>query len=232
MVLDAFLKGFGGELKTRFINWLFLGENYTIFNNILVSVDEVSTQIDHVIVSKYGIFAVETKDKTGWIFGDEYKPEWTQVIFGKKYHFPNPLRQNYRHTRCLAELLDIEDTKIHSLVIFWGDCEFKTKMPENVIKGGLFNGKFKNYVFCKREILLNQEEITRICDCLTEAKNNSGILSGFKHIKNLKERYSSETKCPKCGGDLIKRISSKGENAGQYFLGCSNFPRCKYIKHI
>jgi predicted RNA-binding Zn-ribbon protein involved in translation (DUF1610 family) len=83
-------------------------------------------------------------------------------------------------------------------------------MPENVIKGGLFNGKFKNYVFCKREILLNQEEITRICDCLTEAKNNSGILSGFKHIKNLKERYSSETKCPKCGGDLIKRISSKG----------------------
>jgi restriction system protein len=232
MSLDAILKGFGGELKTRFINWLFLGEDYKIFNNILIEVNQISTQIDHIIVSKYGIFAVETKDKTGWIFGDEFQPEWTQTIFGHKQQFQNPLRQNYRHTKSLSELLDIDHEKIHSLIIFWGDCEFKTNMPLNVIKGGLFNGKFKEYILSKRDVLLSQDEIDRISLHLAEAKNNSGLLNSLKHTHNLKTRYDSVTKCPKCGGELIERTAKSGQNTGKNFLGCSNYPKCRYSKNI
>ncbi|MFC1873373.1 nuclease-related domain-containing protein [Chloroflexota bacterium] len=85
MGIEAIIKGFGGELKTRFIYWLFLGKGFTVFNNILIEVDGVSTQIDHIIVSKYGIFSVETKDKTGWLYGSEKQSQWTQTIFGKRY---------------------------------------------------------------------------------------------------------------------------------------------------
>lgn len=65
MGLEALSKGWAGELKTKFINGLFLDEQYRRFNNVIIQTDNGSTQIDHVIVSKYGLFAVETKDKKG-----------------------------------------------------------------------------------------------------------------------------------------------------------------------
>ena len=36
--------------------------------------------------------------------------------------------------------------------------------------------------------------------------------------------------CPKCGGELIQRAATKGQYAGQKFWGCSNFPKCKFVK--
>lgn len=230
--LEALFRGWTGELKTKFINGLFLNEQYQIFNNVIIQTERGSTQIDHVIVSKYGLFAIETKDKTGWIFGDTKQEQWTQVIYNKKYQFQNPLRQNYRHTKALSEFLGIEHDKIHSLVIFWGDCEFKSPMPDNVFKGSIFNGKFKNYIQSKNITLLSPDEIDRICSDLIRAKDSAGFLAGWHHSKELKDRYSSTTTCPKCGGDLVKRTSNRGQRTGRPFLGCSNYPRCHYIKDL
>ena len=36
--------------------------------------------------------------------------------------------------------------------------------------------------------------------------------------------------CPKCGGELVQRAATKGQYAGQKFWGCSNFPKCKFVK--
>ena len=36
--------------------------------------------------------------------------------------------------------------------------------------------------------------------------------------------------CPKCGGELVERIATKGQYAGQKFWGCSSFPKCKFVK--
>jgi restriction system protein len=88
--LEALFKGWTGELKTKFINGLFFDKQYRIFNNIIIQTERGSTQIDHVIVSKYGLFAIETKDKTGWIFGDPDQERWTQVIYKKSSLFRIP----------------------------------------------------------------------------------------------------------------------------------------------
>jgi len=34
-------------------------------------------------------------------------------------------------------------------------------------------------------------------------------------------------KCPKCGNNLVERRSKWGKT----FIGCSNYPECKYIKN-
>ena len=39
-----------------------------------------TTQIDHVVVSKYGLFTIETKNYRGKIYGDDARDKWTQVI--------------------------------------------------------------------------------------------------------------------------------------------------------
>ena len=232
MGLEAIIKGWQGELKTKFINWLFLGDGFTVFNNIIIQTDHGSTQIDHVVVSKYGLFVIETKDKSGWLFGDANQSQWTQVLHKKKYEFQNPLRQNYGHTKSLSEYLGIDHNKLHSLVIFWGDCVFKTPMPDNVIKGGIFNSKFRNYVQSKNAVLLSPQEVDKACSDLKTARENSGFLDSVRHAKETKSKYDSTTVCPKCGGQLVKRVPRANQGTKRPFLGCSNFPRCRYIKEI
>jgi len=75
-------------------------------------------------------------------------------------------------------------------------------------------------------------EVDKVCSDLTRAQEEASFFGGLRHNRELKEKYASTTICPKCGGDLIKRISRKGQYAEKPFLGCSNYPRCHYIKDI
>lgn len=63
------------------------------------------TQIDHIVVSNYGIFCIETKSYWGWIFGNVNDEYWTQVIYRHKERFYNPMRQNYGHMKSIKEIL-------------------------------------------------------------------------------------------------------------------------------
>lgn len=223
------LKGRTGELKTKTLIGQFLDNQYRVFNNIIIRTERGSTQIDHVIVSKYGVFAIETKDKNGWIFGNPTREEWTLVIYNKKLQFQNPLRQNYRHTKSLSEFLGIEHKKIHSLVIFWGDCEFKSPMPDNVSKGGVLGGNFIDYIHSKTTTLLSPDEIDGICSDLVRAKDSTDLLASWHHSRELEERYSSTTICPKCSAALVKRTVSRGQRAGKTTLACNN---CHYTRNL
>jgi hypothetical protein len=80
---------------------------YALINNILVpSTGNIAlTQIDHVLVSRFGVFCIETKARSGYIFGSKNDRNWTQCIYGKKKSFFNPVRQNYCHTSSLERLL-------------------------------------------------------------------------------------------------------------------------------
>lgn len=220
------LKGYVGELKTRTMNSLLLNGDYHRFNNVIINTEGISTQIDHIIVSRYGIFVIETKDKSGWIYGSEKGNEWTQTFHKSKYKFQNPLHQNYRHTKTLSSFLKIPHNKIHSVIMFWGDCQFKTAMPENVIKGDA-----TGHIRSKKDILFEDDEVMQICEALQKVKDTTPLLGGYQHVKSLKERYKSETICPKCGKALVKRTIKNGPQAGEQFLGCSGYPHCRYIKH-
>lgn len=222
----ALVKGWVGELGTDLSQRLLLDHNvYHCFNNTLVNGGSRETQIDHIIVSKYGLFVVETKNKSGWIYGNAKDKTWTQVFYNTKFKFQNPLRQNYLHTKTLADSLEIDHSKVHSVVVFWGG-KFKNKMPENVITWH----EYTRYIKSKKDILFTDEEVDRICIQLQNIKDETTFLGGLRHAKSLQDRYSSTTICPKCGGKLVERISKKGQNAGTNFLGCENYPRCVYIK--
>lgn len=56
-------------------------EDYKVINNLLVNINGQTTQIDHVVVSEYRIFVIETKYYQGDIFGDENSEYWTQNIY-------------------------------------------------------------------------------------------------------------------------------------------------------
>lgn len=68
-----------------------------------------TTQVDHVIVSRFGVFVIETKNHKGWVFGEERSRKWAQVIYRNKYQFLNPLRQNYKHLKAVQEVTGLKN---------------------------------------------------------------------------------------------------------------------------
>lgn len=108
---------------------------YHLLNNITIPVDDGTTQIDHILLSRYGVFVIETKHYSGWIFAHPTGRTWTQVKYRYKSKFQNPLRQNYKHVRVVKSLLHfIPPEHIHSLVVFTGDGVFKTERPAGVVQ--------------------------------------------------------------------------------------------------
>lgn len=115
----------------------YLSAEYILLNNCtLPDQKDGTTQIDHILISPYGVFIVETKNYTGWIFGNAHQKQWTQKIYKKSYKFQNPLHQNYKHIKVLEMVLsDVVDPQyLHSIVVFTARSEFKTDMPENVFR--------------------------------------------------------------------------------------------------
>ena len=111
------LRGWFGEKKTTFSMWLSLDKHvYRRFHDVIIPSKKGTTQIDHLLVSPYGLFIVETKNKKGWIFGSGDQPKWTQSVYGRKYSFQNQLRQTFRQKKVLSEYLQIDESTIQTVV--------------------------------------------------------------------------------------------------------------------
>jgi restriction system protein len=226
--LRSIIKGWVGEVQGTLAKKIFLDPNiYVDINNVTIPTCNGTTQIDHVIVSRYGVFVVETKNMDGWIFGDEKNAQWTQSIFGKKYKFQNPLRQNYRHTKALSEFLSIDHSKFMSVVMFWGECEFKTSLPANVMSRG-----YTGYIKSHTNVMFSDQEVQEIAAALKDGMLPKSWITRRQHVTSLKERFSSTTTCPKCGSPLVLRIAKSGANAGSQFFGCTKYPACRYVARL
>lgn len=217
-----------GEIQGTIAKKVFLDPKiYLDLNNVTIPTLNGTTQVDHIIVSRYGIFVIETKNMHGWIFGDEKNAQWTQSIFGEKYKFQNPLHQNYRHTKALSEFLSIDHNKFISVIMFWGDCELKTSLPPNVMTRG-----YTSYIKSHTSELFSDQETQEIAIALKEGALPKGWSTSREHVASLKERFSSSSKCPKCGSVLVIRTAKSGANVGSKFFGCSQYPACRYVAKL
>jgi hypothetical protein len=166
-ILSLSQKALLGEQHTNLVQRLLLNpSDYHVFNNIRLDAPWGISQLDHVIISRFGIFVIESKWRNGWVFGDADDMKWTIVLYRKKYSFQNPIRQNSGHIDAIAKYLKVNPNTIHSLIVFWGDASFKTRMPKNVLKGDCFIG----YVKSKTRVLLTQDEVYRIRTLMRLAK--------------------------------------------------------------
>jgi len=220
-------KGWMGEKKTALKVWLFLKKKiYPRFHDVILPYKNGTSQVDHIIISIFGVFIIETKNKDGWIFGSMDQAKWTQVIYKKKFSFQNPLRQTYRQKKVVADFLKIKEDYIYDIVLFVGESTFKTSMPINVMDSGMakYIKRFNTPVFSGLQV---EEMVQKI-----KLHISRSTLTRQDHIDSLQERKASEIQCPKCGSLLVLRTTKKGPMAGSSFLGCSGYPNCKYSKSI
>ncbi|MFD1437930.1 NERD domain-containing protein [Acinetobacter sp. ANC 4282] len=183
-----FIKGKVGELAVALQVKLYLKDPQYILLNDCTLPDEQAgtTQIDHILLSPYGIFIIETKNYKGWIFGSERQKMWTQKIFKKSYKFQNPLHQNYKHQKVLELVLAdiIAPEYLHSIVVFMPDCEFKTDMPVNVFRGAAWVDYVKNF----KEEVIPAMKLKRIQLRIEKEVLDKSWKTNRIHVENLKQR--------------------------------------------
>ena len=186
----AKVKGWAGEKMVSHLGLRKLDASiYLVFDDLYLPRPDGqgTTQLDHVVVSPFGVFVIETKNYQGWIFGSEKQKDWTQSIYKKKHRFQNPLHQNDLHVRALAGLLGLDRRIFHSVVFFIGDCTFKTELPGNVLNRGL-----RSYIERFQSPLLEQAEVTRCAESLRELAQTTDRRSAARaHVKGIRDRRAS-----------------------------------------
>lgn len=231
-VLKArWVKGWIGEMLVRLFTHLKLDKRvYRGLYNVTLSTPDGTTQIDHVFVSIYGIFVLETKNMTGWIFGNERQAQWTQKIYKRTFKFQNPLRQNYKHIKALEAILGISYEHLHSVVTFVGSSSFKTEVPANVTQGTGFIRYIKSF----QQPVFSEAEVSVMLHALHTGRRAPTFATHREHVQSLKRRDepTAERRCPKCGNALVIRTRRTGANVGQQFWGCSTFPKCRTVQNF
>ena len=147
-----------------------------------------TTQLDHVVVSPFGIFVVETKNYRGWIFGSEKQDQWTQQIYRQKNRFQNPLHQNDLHVRALMDCLDLPRDAFLPVVFFIGDAEFKNPVPPNVLNHGL-----TRWFHQHQETRIDPTALEKAVTILNEINCSTDRKAAARaHLVALRERNTSE----------------------------------------
>ena len=158
-------------------------KGYKLLSNVMIKRESGTSQIDHILIGKKGVFVIETKDYNGKIYGDQYSKYWMQKLNGRKNTFYNPIRQNYGHVKALEEVLNRRDIFI-SLIVFTNKSKIKKVKSEiPVIQVKMLKKFIRKY---KTDIGLSKDEISEIYDAI----NRKNIISNRairKHVKRLRK---------------------------------------------
>lgn len=219
-------KGKRGELHVARRLAQLPSAHYKVINDLLIQREGHSTQIDHVVVSAYGIFVIETKFYQGWILGGENSEFWTQTIYGSKSKFLNPLWQNHGHIKTIARVLgDYGKLPFYSIVAFSSQATLKVDRSLPV----MYWSDVVPYIKRFAEPLIADDRVEQVYSSLL-ALNADDKEARRQHVTSVQQnkvrRNSavSSGRCPRCGGTLVLRDGKYGR-----FYGCSNYPNCRYI---
>ncbi|MCC5850221.1 MAG: NERD domain-containing protein [Verrucomicrobia bacterium] len=187
-------KGWVGELFVKILLKSQLDKGrYEVLHNVTLPAVEGTTQIDHIVLSRYGIFVIETKNMKGWIFGSERQSQWTQKIYKHRNRFQNPLRQNYKHTETLRSLLELPKESLKSIVVFVGDSTFKTEMPPNVT----FCRGCTDYIRSFHEEILTDDTLAFVKASIVEGRLEPGLATNRRHVRYLREHHAPKESQPR-----------------------------------
>ncbi len=238
------LRGKNGERKIA--NKLgmidFFGYSGTCLRNLYVPrYDGSTSEIDLVYVTKKGLFIIESKNYSGYIFGNDRAKNWTSTLLGgrtwyggrkvEKYHFYNPVKQNQSHIKALSNY--IGQFYAFSIIVFGDDSELK---DISISSPGIFVCNTSDLRVLIKNIwnqfpdVYDDAQVNYICSRLLPLTNANDYVKAA-HIQNIKMGNNSLI-CPRCGGILVLRTAQRGKYQGKSFYGCSNYPKCRFTRNL
>jgi len=259
-LFDAGWKGkYGEKLTERKLKLVrFFGRDGKILRNVYIPKDNGQTsETDVMFITEKGIFVIESKNYSGWIFGKETDPYWTATLANRqKNRFYNPIRQNRNHIKWLGNYLG-DKIPLYSIIAFSERCELKSVTVDSedikVIKRDYLYGTIRR-IWEQTESVLSEKEVNELYENLKKLTDVDDATKAA-HIHSIEEKYkrpAEKTKtethsepvgaeevnggtkrvCPRCGRELVLRTARKGGHVGEQFWGCSGFPKCRYAESV
>ena len=185
--LENKLKGNVGELAVKKKLKKLNNKKYLVLNNITLrnyGGNTSATQIDHIVVSIYGIYVIETKNYKGIIYGSENGKNWTYNIYGNKYKFMNPINQNYAHIKAIKKVIGKEYKNIpyYSIIAFSKESKVNVVTSRaNICKIPKVSKVIKSESY---DEILSYEDILYIKEKLENSQIN---LSKRRHRREVKK---------------------------------------------
>ena len=220
--------GFAGEYWVQKELNKLPGE-YLFLSDVMLEIDGKTTQIDHIVFSKYGIFVIETKQRNTYITGNEHDKYWIVKAGRKKHYMYNPIHQNYGHKKAIEQILGLDDKQVLDIVCVSGQANLRIKSNKVVRVERLVD-----------RILFEKEEKIEDYVSMAHRINAMNVVDKKyrkQHIEDIKENINNNNeelrkevvmnRCPRCGNELVIRKGKTGE-----FVGCLSFPKCRYTKEI
>ncbi|MFL0198745.1 NERD domain-containing protein [Clostridium sp. WILCCON 0269] len=227
-ILEVFIpkiKGYFGEKSVAFVLSSLDETKYKVINNIMLRIGDKTAQIDHVIVSNYGIFVIETKNYKGLIIGNQFDNNWNQIIYKRKENLYNPIKQNYGHIQALKKILSqFGDIRYISIVAFTTNADLKVTSKTDVVYTINLINTIKKYDdecitdFDKDKIFSKLFSLN-----IDNKENRKAHVQAIRNNLNEKNNKINNDMCPRCGEKLVLRNGKYGQ-----FKGCSNFPKCRF----
>lgn len=205
-----------------------LPDEYRVYNDVYLENNGHTAQIDHVIISSHGIYIIETKNYSGKIYGSENAEYWTQYLRGNGYEFRNPILQNQSHIIAIKNTLHIDSTHIVPIIVFLDKADLRCQTTSIVI----YANQLYDYILNHKEIVFSFQELDNIGQ-----KLSTSIITApdrkETHIQDVRQNIAEREQqienliCPRCKGVLVERQGKFGR-----FLGCSNYPHCKFSRPL
>ncbi|TNE81479.1 MAG: NERD domain-containing protein [Bacteroidetes bacterium] len=223
------IKGYLGEKKTALYLSLLPKSKYTVLNNLVLKNKYGTTQIDHLVISDYGIFVIETKNYKGRIYGSEHGQYWKQVLFKYKNELYNPILQNKAHINAVKNLLrDMPHLYYISIIVFSSKASLYLNCSTIVTFQHLLRQQIKRH----RYVTINPEEKREILERI-KTNNISSTFNKREHVKSIRKKDQNsrlaieQNRCPRCKNRLVLKNGKHGQ-----FLGCASFPNCSFSKNV
>ena len=218
-------RGFMGEFWVKLELRKLPKDKYVVLNDIMIKDEKGTHQIDHLVISKFGIFVIEMKNYYGLIKGKEFDNKWCQYLGKNKSYFINPIHQNFGHIKSLSNLLKLDDKYFISIICFSNQAKVDVKSSSIVTQVDYLKDEILKY-----EELLVDNDIKELSNIIISNNIEDKFLRK-QHMKDVCIKINNNRElennmiCPKCGSELVERNGKYGK-----FIGCSNYPKCKYIK--
>ena len=218
-------RGFMGEFWVKLELEKLPKDKYIILNDIMIKDEHGTHQIDYLVLSHFGIFVIEMKNYYGLIKGKEFDNKWCQLLGKTKNYFVNPLHQNYGHIKSLSNLLKLDDKYFISIICFSNQAKIDVKSNSTVTQVDYL----KNDILKYKELLVDKDIKELLNIIITNNIEDKSLRK--QHVKDIRNKINNDKElennmiCPKCYNELVKRNGKYGK-----FIGCSNYPKCKYTK--
>lgn len=185
-------KGNYGEYLT-FLELEKLQGNNKILSNLYVPrADGSTTEIDLVMINTTGVYVFESKNYSGWIFGNEKDRYWTQTLQGgQKNKLYNPIWQNQGHINALKRAIkDVDNVCFYSYIIFSDRCKLKqikvTTPHIHILHRRELLNRMKTDSYANLNVLSDEEiykiyyELLKYCRVKDSVKD--------EHVERIRER--------------------------------------------